>query len=169
MVDYVTTKTQVVFIGCIRKPGKWILSNNAEVLNQHVCFPDLEASHALSPSQIIPNPFKSFPLIPFIIFHIPCMSETIWWLSFLDWQNLLSIIPSSSFHVEENVGYSSFLFLKKNLLGSPGGAAVWRRLPPGVWSWRPRIESHIGLPAWGLLLPLPVSLPLSFSLSVSHE
>ena len=29
------------------------------------------------------------------------------------------------------------------------------------------IESHLGLPAWSLLLPLPVSLPLSFS--VSHE
>ena len=26
-----------------------------------------------------------------------------------------------------------------------------------------RIESHIGLPAWSLLLPLPVSLPLSLS------
>ena len=28
---------------------------------------------------------------------------------------------------------------------------------------RPRIESHVGLPAWGLLLPLPVSLPLCLS------
>ena len=28
------------------------------------------------------------------------------------------------------------------------------------------IESHVGLPAWSLLLPLPVSLPLS--LYVSH-
>ena len=27
-----------------------------------------------------------------------------------------------------------------------------------------RDESHIGLPAWSLLLPLPVSLPLSRSL-----
>ena len=27
-----------------------------------------------------------------------------------------------------------------------------------------RIESHIRLPAWNLLLPLPVSLPLSLSL-----
>ena len=34
-----------------------------------------------------------------------------------------------------------------------------------AWSWSPGIESHIGLPAWSLLLPLPVSLPLSISLS----
>ena len=27
------------------------------------------------------------------------------------------------------------------------------------------IESHVGLPAWSLLLPLPVSLPLSLCLS----
>ena len=38
-------------------------------------------------------------------------------------------------------------------------------LRPRAWSWRPRIESHIGLPAWSLLLPLPVSLPLSLSVS----
>ena len=35
---------------------------------------------------------------------------------------------------------------------------------PGARSWRPGIESPIGLPAWSLLLPLPVSLPLSVSL-----
>ena len=34
-------------------------------------------------------------------------------------------------------------------------------------SWRPGIESHIGLPAWSLLLPLPVSLPVC--MCVSHE
>ena len=48
--------------------------------------------------------------------------------------------------------------------GSQGGSAV-ERLPWAqgmIWSlW---IESHIGLPAWSLLLPLPVSLPLSGSL-----
>ena len=37
---------------------------------------------------------------------------------------------------------------------------LWLR----VWPWGPEIESHIGLPAEGLLLPLPVSLPLSGSL-----
>ena len=29
------------------------------------------------------------------------------------------------------------------------------------------LETHVGLPAWSLLLPLPVSLPLS--VYVSHE
>ena len=29
--------------------------------------------------------------------------------------------------------------------------------------WRPGIESHAELPAWSLLLPLLVSLPLCFS------
>ena len=33
-------------------------------------------------------------------------------------------------------------------------------LRPRAWSWSPGIESHVGLPAWSLLLPLPVSLPL---------
>ena len=43
------------------------------------------------------------------------------------------------------------------------GACLW----PRAQSWRPGIESHVGLPAWSLLLPLPVSLPLS--VCVSHE
>ena len=50
-------------------------------------------------------------------------------------------------------------------LRSPGGSEVWHRLQPRVWSWRPRMESHIRFPAWSLLLPLPVPLPLC----VSHE
>ena len=36
----------------------------------------------------------------------------------------------------------------------------------GMPGWL-RIESHIGLPAWSLLLSLPMSLPLS--VCVSHE
>ena len=49
-------------------------------------------------------------------------------------------------------------------MGCLGGSAV-EPLPlaqgmiPGS-----RIQSHIGLPAWSLLLPLPMSLPLSPSL-----
>ena len=43
--------------------------------------------------------------------------------------------------------------------GSRGGSAVWCRLQSRAWSWRPGIESHAWLPAWSLLLPLPVSLP----------
>ena len=39
-------------------------------------------------------------------------------------------------------------------------ACLW----PRAQSWRPGIESHVRLPAGSLLLPLPVSLPLSVSL-----
>ena len=42
-------------------------------------------------------------------------------------------------------------------------------LRPRAWSWGPGIKYHIRLPAWSLLLPLPVSLPLLLSLCVSHE
>ena len=42
-------------------------------------------------------------------------------------------------------------------------ACLW----PRARSWSPGIESHVGLPAWSLLLPPPVSLPLSLSLSMS--
>ena len=31
-------------------------------------------------------------------------------------------------------------------------------LQPRAWSWRPGIESHVRLPTWSFLLPLPVSL-----------
>ena len=40
-------------------------------------------------------------------------------------------------------------------------------LRPKAWSWSPRNKSHVWLPEWNLLLPLPVSLPQS--LCVSHE
>ena len=43
------------------------------------------------------------------------------------------------------------------------GACLW----PRACCWSPGVESHVRLPAWSLLLPLPVSLPLS--LWVSHE
>ena len=42
-------------------------------------------------------------------------------------------------------------------------ACLW----PRARSWSPRIKSHVGLPAWRLLLPPPVSLPLFLSLSLS--
>ena len=50
--------------------------------------------------------------------------------------------------------------------GAPRGAQrfsvyLWLR----AWSWGPGIESHIGLPAESLLLPLPMCLPLC----ASHE
>ena len=46
--------------------------------------------------------------------------------------------------------------------GTLGGSAVELLLfGPGC---APKVESHIGLPAWNLLLPLRVSLPLSLCL-----
>ena len=43
------------------------------------------------------------------------------------------------------------------------GACLW----PRARSWSLGIESCGELPAWSLLLPLPVFLPLSLSLSLS--
>ena len=53
--------------------------------------------------------------------------------------------------------------IKSMKSGSLGSAEVW----PRARSWKPGIESHVGLPAWSLLLPLPMSLPFSLSLSVT--
>ena len=58
-------------------------------------------------------------------------------------------------------------YVKCMLQGHLGGSMVERLLLAQVVIPSPRIESRIGLPAWSLLRPLPVSLPLS--LSVSHE
>ena len=55
-------------------------------------------------------------------------------------------------------------------MGSLGGAAVWR-LPLAqstILETRDRIP-HQAPSAWSLLLPLPVSLPLSLSLCVYHK
>ena len=59
--------------------------------------------------------------------------------------------------------------LKYRTGGSPGGSAV-EHLPlaQGVTPG-PGIESHVRLPAWSLLLPLPVSLPLFLSLCAYHK
>ena len=57
--------------------------------------------------------------------------------------------------------------LKKKMVGSLGGAAVWR-LPlaqGAILETRDRIP-HRAPGAWSLLLPLPMSLPLSLSLSL---
>ena len=59
-------------------------------------------------------------------------------------------------------------FIKSKALGSLGGAAVWR-LPlvqGAILETRDRVP-HRAPGAWGLLLPLPVSLPLSLSLCMT--
>ena len=50
------------------------------------------------------------------------------------------------------------------------GQPRWRSglAPRAAWGviLETQIESHVRLPAWSLLLPLPVTLPLSLSLSL---
>ena len=48
--------------------------------------------------------------------------------------------------------------------GWPSGLAP--AFSPGRDPGKPGIESHVGLPAWSLLLRLPVSLPLSLCMCV---
>ena len=68
--------------------------------------------------------------------------------------------------VRKPMNPSDLLYLKQFIWETLNGSAVWRRLQPGAWSWRPGIESHVRLPAWSLLFPLLVSLPLFLSLFV---
>ena len=66
---------------------------------------------------------------------------------------------------EKNYIVISFKELKG--WGSLDGSAVWRlSLAEGV-ILEPRIESCVRLLAWSLLLPPPVSLPLSLSFCLS--
>ena len=66
-------------------------------------------------------------------------------------------------------GSSLTMQVKTMSMGRPGGSAV-ERLPSaqGV-ILGPGIESRLGLPAWSLLLPLPVCLPLSQSVSLMNK
>ena len=62
---------------------------------------------------------------------------------------------------------TSFIGLKR-MRGDPWvaqrfGACLW----PRARSWSLGIKSRVGLLAWNLLLPLPVSLPFSLSLCLS--
>ena len=62
------------------------------------------------------------------------------------------------------------LIKKKREKGSLGGAVVWR-LPlaqGAILETRDRVPRQAP-GAWSLLLPLPVSLPLSLSLCAYHE
>ena len=63
--------------------------------------------------------------------------------------------------------------VKSNSFKNYGDAWVAQRLGACLWlrarSWSPGIESHVGLPAWSLLLPLPMSLPLYLSVSLMNK
>ena len=61
----------------------------------------------------------------------------------------------------------SFSSIRLCLLGSLGGAAVWRLPLAQGRSWRPGMESHIGLPVHGACFSLCLCLCLSLSLSLS--
>ena len=65
--------------------------------------------------------------------------------------------------------FSNFWFHDLFILLSYWGQDPWvaqqLTFGPGWWSWLPGIKSHIRLPTWSLLLPLPMSLSLSVSLS----
>ena len=64
-------------------------------------------------------------------------------------------------------GFTKFQIRKGIRLGHLGGSAVeCLPLAQGVIPGS-RIESHIGLPAWSLLLLLPVSLSLSLCVFIS--
>ena len=55
---------------------------------------------------------------------------------------------------------------KKLSQGSPGGSVVEHRLQSRMWSWGPRIESHVRLPAWnGACFSLCLCLCLSLCVS----
>ena len=54
---------------------------------------------------------------------------------------------------------------EKTIYQSNSKGSPWRCLQPNAWSWRPGIESHVGLPARSLFY---LCLCLSASLCVSH-
>ena len=62
------------------------------------------------------------------------------------------------------------LILKVSHLGSLGGAAVWRlSLARGVILETRDLIPRRAPGAWSLLLPLPVSLPLSLSVTIINK
>ena len=89
------------------------------------------------------------------------------------WHSMFEPIPQSmcpKIWLETNIGKnnckSHILMIgmsKMNRhLGDPWVAQWFSAcLPPRAWSWSPRIESCTRLPAWSLLLPLPLSLSVS--------
>ena len=70
----------------------------------------------------------------------------------------LALIPGITL-----ISYHFALFHK--ILGCLGGSTVEHLLLAQGVIRSLRIESHIRLPAWSLLLPLPTSLPFSLCLS----
>ena len=75
----------------------------------------LQSLYYVSVSDIFHTFLLHSLIFPFTIIYIPQMNENIQCLSFSDWVTSLSIIPSSSIHVEANGGYLSFLMSEQGL------------------------------------------------------
>ena len=95
----------------------------------------------------------------------------------LSWLCLLSYSlasKGSNFNVLWSVNFASssllVFFFKRLIEGSLGGAAVWHLpLAQGAILETPDRIPHRAPGAWSLLLPLPMSLPLSLSLCDYHK
>ena len=66
-----------------------------------------------------------------------------------------------------------YLYQTNEIWNQTLGDTWWLRLSIcsqlRVWSWDPRIESHIGLPLGSLPLPLPMFLPLLLCVSLMNK
>ena len=99
-----------------------------------------------------------------VVFWVWCPAPG---LSFWRFISIVVCQCSSLFHsAYSSKWYSKELYCsnERQQIGDPWvsqrfSACLW----PRAWSWSPRIKSCVGLPAWSLLLPLPVSLPLYLS------
>ena len=89
------------------------------------------------------------------------------------WFRITGMRPTSSFHWYFIFNYRNHQKFNQHWDQNQEYRDPWvaQRFDPCLWSrarsWSPGIESRVGLPAWSLLLPPPVSLPLSLSLCLS--
>ena len=83
------------------------------------------------------------------------------------WERALANIPNCALSTGVNAIKSlqeEKALLEMLSLGDPWVVQRFSaRLWPRAQSWNPRMESRVGLPAWSLLPPPPVSLLLSLS------
>ena len=81
------------------------------------------------------------------------------------------LVPATSLHFLLSYDLVTFKYTSEGIPGWLSGSApaFGPGCDPGVPGSSLGIEFRVGLPAWSMLLPLPVSLPLSLSLYVYHE
>ena len=109
--------------------------------------------------------FLFYTLLDSIHYYIVILYLCLWGIIFFFWNFTFRNVFLSLWWWS----YSGLIkWVKIFLTGSPEWLSGFSTcLQPGAWSWSPEIKSHIGLPAWSLLLPLPVSLPFSLFLCLS--